>query len=81
MIDATFPATESQGGRFEIVTCCTFVEAATFSVPMFLQRNISMMSTPRISYFTDLEKSVVSANFIKRGWVAADADEEWNFYW
>jgi tubulin polyglutamylase TTLL1 len=40
-----------------------------------------MMTSSRITYFTDLEKSVVSANFIKRGWVAADTDEEWNFYW
>ncbi len=35
----------------------------------------------RISYFTDMEKSVVTANFIKRGWTSATSDEEWNFYW
>lgn len=35
----------------------------------------------RITYFTDMEKSVVTANFIKRGWTAASTDEEWNFYW
>lgn len=42
-------------------------------------KGASIMS--RISYFTDMEKSVVTANFIKRGWVAASNDEEWNFYW
>ena len=28
-----------------------------------------------------MEKSVVTANFIKRGWTSATSDEEWNFYW
>ena len=35
----------------------------------------------RINYFTDMEKSVVTANFIKRGWTSASSEEEWNFYW
>ncbi|XP_046633141.1 polyglutamylase complex subunit TTLL1-like isoform X1 [Daphnia pulicaria] len=35
----------------------------------------------RISYFTDMEKSVVTANFLKRGWTSATSDEDWNFYW
>ena len=28
-----------------------------------------------------MEKSVVTANFIKRGWTSASSEEEWNFYW
>jgi hypothetical protein len=28
-----------------------------------------------------MEKSVVTANFLKRGWTSATSDEDWNFYW
>ncbi|XP_063843784.1 polyglutamylase complex subunit TTLL1-like isoform X2 [Scylla paramamosain] len=37
--------------------------------------------TARIAYCTDMEKSVLSNNFEKRGWIQVGPDDEWNFYW
>ena len=39
------------------------------------------MATARISYCSDMEKSVLSNNFEKRGWLQVNPDDEWNFYW
>jgi len=35
----------------------------------------------KVTFCTDLEKSVLITNFEKRGWIQVDADDEWNFYW
>ncbi|KAL1122620.1 hypothetical protein AAG570_002947 [Ranatra chinensis] len=35
----------------------------------------------RITFCTDLEKSVLVNNFEKRGWIHVNPEEEWNFYW
>jgi len=39
------------------------------------------MTSPRIRYCTDFEKSVLVNNFEKRGWTPCSPDEDWNFYW
>jgi len=36
---------------------------------------------PRVTYVTDLDKSVIVSNFDKRGWVQVSPDDDWNFYW
>lgn len=35
----------------------------------------------KISFCTDLDKSVLVNNFEKRGWNQVNYDEDWNFYW
>ncbi|KAK6622692.1 putative tubulin polyglutamylase ttll1 [Polyplax serrata] len=35
----------------------------------------------KINYCTDVEKTVLLANFEKRGWVQVGPDDDWNFYW
>lgn len=35
----------------------------------------------RVTFCTDLDKSVVVANCEKRGWVQVGPDDEWNIYW
>lgn len=35
----------------------------------------------RISFCTDLDKSVLVNNFEKRGWLQVSPDDDWNFYW
>lgn len=35
----------------------------------------------RVTYCTDLEKSVIMSNFERRGWIQVGPDDEWNFYW
>ncbi|XP_076029175.1 tubulin tyrosine ligase-like 1B [Oratosquilla oratoria] len=35
----------------------------------------------RIAYCTDADKSVLTNNFEKRGWIQVNPDDEWNFYW
>ncbi|GFG32619.1 hypothetical protein Cfor_12369, partial [Coptotermes formosanus] len=35
----------------------------------------------RITYCTDLDKSVLISNFEKRGWSQVGPDDDWNFYW
>ncbi|XP_039962746.1 polyglutamylase complex subunit TTLL1 isoform X2 [Bactrocera neohumeralis] len=35
----------------------------------------------RISFCTDLDKSVLVNNFEKRGWSQVSPDDDWNFYW
>ncbi|KAG7165049.1 tubulin polyglutamylase TTLL1-like, partial [Homarus americanus] len=37
--------------------------------------------TARIAYCTDMEKSVLTNNFEKRGWIQVSPDDEWNYYW
>ncbi|XP_077982372.1 polyglutamylase complex subunit TTLL1-like [Glandiceps talaboti] len=39
------------------------------------------MSTPKVRWACDMDKSVLLGNFEKRGWVQASQDEDWNFYW
>lgn len=35
----------------------------------------------RITFCTDLDKSVLVNNFEKRGWNQVPSDDDWNFYW
>ncbi|XP_066593904.1 polyglutamylase complex subunit TTLL1 isoform X2 [Prorops nasuta] len=35
----------------------------------------------RITFCTDMEKSVIVHNFEKRGWLQVGPDDDWNFYW
>ncbi|KPJ02829.1 PREDICTED: probable tubulin polyglutamylase TTLL1 [Papilio xuthus] len=35
----------------------------------------------RVTYCTDLEKSVIMSNFERRGWIQVGPEDEWNFYW
>lgn len=35
----------------------------------------------RISYCTDMDKSVLISNFEKRNWVPVSAEDDWHFYW
>ena len=30
---------------------------------------------------TDLDKTVLTQNFDKRGWTTVSPDDDWNFYW
>lgn len=38
-------------------------------------------SKTKVTFCTDLEKSVLVSNFEKRGWAQVGPDEDWNFYW
>ncbi|XP_049862041.1 polyglutamylase complex subunit TTLL1-like [Schistocerca gregaria] len=35
----------------------------------------------RVTFCTDLDKSVLVSNFEKRGWLQVGPDDDWNFYW
>lgn len=35
----------------------------------------------RISFCTDMDKSVLISNFEKRNWQSVSAEDDWNFYW
>lgn len=35
----------------------------------------------RVTFCTDLDKSVVVANCERRGWIQVGPDDEWNIYW
>ncbi|XP_060835635.1 polyglutamylase complex subunit TTLL1-like [Rhopalosiphum padi] len=35
----------------------------------------------KITYCTDVDRSVVLSNFDKRGWVHVDPEDDWNLYW
>lgn len=35
----------------------------------------------RIRWKSDLEKSVLTANFERRGWLRTESADDWNFYW
>lgn len=35
----------------------------------------------KVTYCTDLDKSVVVANCEKRGWLQVGPEDEWNIYW
>lgn len=35
----------------------------------------------KVTYCTDVDRSVVLSNFEKRGWVHVGPDDDWNFYW
>ena len=40
------------------------------------------MIRPKLKWKTDLTKPVLIENFLERGWVEADEDDEnWNIYW
>lgn len=40
-----------------------------------------MLDKVRITYCTDLDKTVLISNFEKRGWSQVGPDDDWNFYW
>ncbi|XP_041978176.1 probable tubulin polyglutamylase TTLL1 [Aricia agestis] len=35
----------------------------------------------KVTYCTDLEKSVIISNFERRGWLQVGPEDEWNIYW
>ena len=35
----------------------------------------------RLSYCTDVDRSVVLSSLERRGWVPVGPEEDWNFYW
>lgn len=35
----------------------------------------------KVSYCTDMDKSVLISNFEKRNWQSVGAEDDWNFYW
>ena len=35
----------------------------------------------KIAFCTDLDRSVITDNCLKRGWIQVNADERWNIYW
>ncbi|RLU21017.1 hypothetical protein DMN91_007633 [Ooceraea biroi] len=39
------------------------------------------MDRTRITFCTDVDKSVIVHNFEKRGWTQVGPDDDWNFYW
>lgn len=39
------------------------------------------MEKGRVTYCTDLEKSVIMSNFERRGWMQVSVEDDWNFYW
>lgn len=39
------------------------------------------MEKCRVTYCTDLEKSVITNSFERRGWFQVGPEDEWNFYW
>ncbi|XP_054719711.1 polyglutamylase complex subunit TTLL1-like isoform X2 [Uloborus diversus] len=39
------------------------------------------MSGPQVTYCCDMDKSVLTTNFEKRGWIPVGAEDDWNVYW
>ncbi|GAB1867462.1 Probable tubulin polyglutamylase TTLL1 isoform X2 [Camponotus japonicus] len=39
------------------------------------------MDRTRITFCTDVDKSVIVHNFEKRGWTQVGPEDDWNFYW
>lgn len=35
----------------------------------------------KVTFCTDLDKSVLTSNFEKRGWSQVGPEDDWNFYW
>ena len=35
----------------------------------------------KVTFCTDVDKSVIVHNFEKRGWVQVGPEDDWNFYW
>ena len=35
----------------------------------------------KITFCTDMDKSVIVHNFEKRGWIQVSPEDDWNFYW
>lgn len=35
----------------------------------------------KLRWKTDLQKGVLTENFLSRGWIETDDEDEWNFYW
>jgi hypothetical protein len=54
-----------------------FLSITTF----FLPHRVVVLDKMRITYCTDLDKSVLISNFEKRGWSQVGPDDDWNFYW
>lgn len=42
---------------------------------------IFLCTMSRVRCCTDLDKTVLTQNFDKRGWTTVSPDEDWNFYW
>ena len=40
-----------------------------------------MVSSTKLKWRSDFDKSVLYQNFEKRGWMKAHGDEDWNIYW
>ena len=48
---------------------------------LFPPHRVVVLDKMRITYCTDLDKSVLISNFEKRGWSQVGPDDDWNFYW
>jgi len=76
---------------FYFLLCCFYKDVSTvgcFVAYNFLSRTarfpphrVMMLDKMRITYCTDLDKSVLISNFEKRGWSQVGPDDDWNFYW
>jgi tubulin polyglutamylase TTLL1 len=42
---------------------------------------VGVLDRMRVTYCTDLDKSVLISNFEKRGWSQVGPEDDWNFYW
>ena len=40
-----------------------------------------MVSSAKLKWRTDFDKSVLIYNFEKRGWIKSHTDDDWNIYW
>lgn len=62
----------------------TFVKNKQKFIPKFWNRcRVPQLFNERIkiSYCTDMDKSVLINNFEKRNWQSVSTDDDWNFYW
>jgi hypothetical protein len=48
---------------------------------LILVHRMVALDRMRVTYCTDLDKSVLTSNFEKRGWSQVGPDDDWNFYW
>ena len=52
-----------------------------FELELQLKLRTMVMSTYKLKFRTDLEKSVLINNWEKRGWTRSNGDDDWNVYW
>lgn len=61
------------------------IKVVSIIIDITLMSNIpvyySVCITMKVTYCTDLDKSVVVTNCEKRGWVQVGPEDEWNIYW